>query len=298
MVTRHLHRHVRTQLLAIAAVAILGGLAIHAQSSIPGRIVSTSPNITETLFALGLGDRVVGVSTYCRFPAEAVKLPRVGTFLRPDTEIIARLEPDLVFLNTGPNAAASQLGSLGIKTAMVESGSLAHVFTTIRGIGAAAGVPDRAAKLVADINRRLDRMKSAVAGRAPKRVLIIVGRQTGTLTDIVAVGRGSYLSDIAAIAGGINALDTTTQYPRISMETIISVAPDVLIDIGEMGESPTDSDRRKAITTGLWQRQTLVKAVRDGSVRVTTNEAFVVPGPRVIDVAELMALWFHNVQLP
>lgn len=297
MVTR-VRRHVGWHLAASLAIALMAVSAMQAQPSIPRRIVSTSPNITETLFALGLGDRVVGVSTYCRFPAEVTRLPRVGTFLKPDTEIIARLKPELVILNAGPNSAATQLASLGIKTATIDTGSLAAVFTTIRAIGSSAGVPDRADRLVAEINRRLDRVQSAVAGRAPRKVLIIVGRQTGTLTDIVAVGRGSYLSDIAAIAGGVNALDTTTQYPRISMETIISAAPDVLIDIGEMGESPADSDRRKSITTLLWQRQTLVKAVRDRSVQVTTDEAFVVPGPRVVDVAELMATWLHNVKLP
>ena len=71
--------------------------------AIPARIVSTSPSITETLFALGLGDRVVGVSTYCRFPAEVATLPKVGTFLKPDAEMIARLKPDLVFVHAGPN---------------------------------------------------------------------------------------------------------------------------------------------------------------------------------------------------
>ncbi len=297
MVTQQTRRHFTRRLVA-TIVASLTAFAGHAQSSTPGRIVSTSPSITETLFALGLGDRIVGVSTYCRFPAGVTRLPKVGTFLRPETEIIARLKPDLVFLNTGPNSAASQLASLGIRTSTIETGSLANVFTTIRAIGGAAAVPDRADRLVTEITRRLDRVKSAVAGRPPRKVLIIVGRQTGTLTDIVAVGRGSYLSDIAAIAGGANALDTATPYPRISMETIISTQPDVLIDIGEMGESPADSERRMAITTGLWQRQTLVKAVRDGSLRVTTNEAFVVPGPRVVDVAELIANWLHGVRLP
>lgn len=297
MVTR-VRRKAGKPLVASIVIALVAVGAIHAQPSIPQRIVSTSPNITETLFALGLGDRVVGVSIYCRFPAEVSRLPRVGTFLKPDSELIARLKPELVILNRGPNSAAAQLASLGIKTATIDTGSLAAVFTTIRAIGSAAGVPDRAERLVTDISQRLDRIRSAVAGRAPRKVLIIVGRQTGTLSDIVAVGRGSYLSDIAAIAGGVNALDTTTQYPRISMETIITVAPDVLIDIGEMGESPADSDRRKGITTRLWQRQTLVKAVRDRSVQVTTDEAFVVPGPRVVDVAELMAHWFHDVKLP
>jgi iron complex transport system substrate-binding protein len=297
MVTQKTRRQFTHRLIA-TIVASLAAFTGHAQSPVPGRIVSTSPNITETLFALGLGDRIVGVSTYCRFPAEVARLPRVGAFLKPETEIIARLKPDLVFLNTGPNSAASQLASLGIRTSTIETGSLTNVFATIRGIGAAAAVPDRADHLVTEITRRLDQVKSAIASRAPRKVLIIVGRQTGTLTDMVAVGRGSYLSDIAEIAGGVNALDTATQYPRISMETIISTQPDVLIDIGEMGESPEDSERRMTITTGLWQRQTLVKAVRDGAVRVTTNEAFVVPGPRVVEVAELMANWFHGVRLP
>lgn len=271
-------------------------LLLAAQASIPGRIVSTSPHITETLFALGLGDRVVGVSNFCRFPRAATTLPKVGTFLKPDAELIARLRPDLVFVHAGPNSTRSQLAALGISTATLEPGSLSAVFSTIRRIGEAAGVPERTHRLVGEINNRLDRVKAAVAGRSPRKVLIIVGRRTGTLTDIVAVGRGSYLSDIAAFAGGVNVLDTATQYPRISMETVISAAPDVLIDVGEMGESPADSDRRRTVTKGLWQRQRLVKAVADGAVHVTTDDAFVVPGPRMTDVAEQMATWFHGVR--
>jgi iron complex transport system substrate-binding protein len=279
---------------AIAAASVIVGAS---QAAIPARIVSTSPSITETLFALDLADRIVGVSNYCRFPAEAAKLPKVGTFLKPDPELIARLKPDLVFVHTGPNATRTQLTTLGIQTASIDTGALPQVFTTIRDIGAAASVPDRAERLVARINERLDRVKAAVAGRAPRKVLIIVGRRTGTLTDIVAVGRGSYLSDIAALAGGVNVLDAVTEYPRISMETVIRLGPEVLIDVGEMGESPVDSDRRRATTERLWARETLVRAVRDGGVRVSTDEAWVVPGPRMVDIAELMAEWFHGVRL-
>jgi iron complex transport system substrate-binding protein len=277
---------------------VVSSVTLVGQSAIPSRIVSTSPAITETLFALGLGDRVVGVSNFCRFPAAVAKLPRIGTFLKPDPELIARLRPDIVFVHTGPNAAASQLASLGIKTTSVETGSLSAVSSTIRAIGAAANVRDRADRLVTEIDTRLERVKTAVSRHSPRKILIIVGRRTGTLTDIVAVGRGSYLSDIAAFAGGVNVLDTATQYPRISMETIITLAPDVLIDVGEMGESPADSERRRAMTESLWARQRLVKAVRDGAVHVTIDDAFVVPGPRVVDIAELMASWFHGVRVP
>jgi iron complex transport system substrate-binding protein len=122
-----------------------------------------------------------------------------------------------------------------------------------------------------------------------------VGRRTGTLTDIIAVGPGSYLDDIATLAGGTNVLASTRmEYPKISMETVISLAPDVIIDVGEMGESLESSERRGAVTEALWRRETLVKAVRDGRVHAVNDQAFVVPGPRIVDVAETMAEWFHG----
>jgi iron complex transport system substrate-binding protein len=285
----------------VALLALTVGLAAAQAPRAPMRLVSTSPSITETLFALGLGDRVVGVSTYCRFPPDATRLPKVGSFLAPDVELIARLKPDLVFLNTGPNSAAAQLAALRVPAAVIDrTGALETVPSTIRQIGSAAGVPDAADRLVTSINGRLERVRSAVAGRAPRSVLIIVGRQTGTLNDMVAVGHTSYLGAIAAMAGGRNALPTTIkpEYPRISMETVISLSPDVIIDIGEMGESPVDAERRRQITEGLWKRQTLVKAAREGRVFVSTDEAFTVPGPRVVQVAETMAAWFHGVRFP
>ena len=266
--------------------------------AIPARIVSTSPSITETLFALGLGDRVVGVSTYCHYPPAVATLPKVGTFLKPDAETIARLKPDLVLIHAGPNTVAAQLARLGLKTAVVDRGSLSSVFATIRQIGGAAGVPDRGERLLADVNAGLDRVKASVAGRAPRKILIVVGRRTGTLSDIIAVGPGSYLNDIAAIAGGSNVLASASlEYPRISMETVISSAPDVIVDVGEMGESPADSDRRRRITEGLWQSQTLVKAVREGGLHAVNDEAFVVPGPRIVSVARAMARWLHGVEV-
>jgi iron complex transport system substrate-binding protein len=290
-------RHVR-RAFAIALLVFLASATGRSQpQEIPARIVSTSPSITETLFALGLGDRVVGVSTYCRYPPAVAVLPKVGTFLKPDAETIARLKPDLVFVHKGPNNVLAQLGTLGIKTAVVDRGSLPGVFTTIREISTAASVADKGERLVSDLNAGLDRVKASVAGRTPRKVLIIVGRRTGTLTDIIAVGPGSYLHGIATIAGGSNVLASTTlEYPRISMETVISLAPDVIVDVGEMGESPADSDRRRQITEGLWRSQTLVKAVRDGGVHAVHDEAFVVPGPRIVEVARTMVRWLHGVE--
>ena len=197
--------------VAIALLVLLASATGRSQpQAIPARIVSTSPSITETLFALGLGDRVVGVSTYCRYPAgrrgaaEGRHVPEAGCGDDRAAEARPGLRP------RGPNNVLAQLGTLGIRTAVVDRGSLPAVFATIRQIGAAASVADRGERLVGDLNAGLDRVKAAVAGRAPRKILIIVGRRTGTLTDIIAVGPGSYLHDIVTIAGGSNVLASTS----------------------------------------------------------------------------------------
>ncbi|MGH9373784.1 MAG: ABC transporter substrate-binding protein [Vicinamibacterales bacterium] len=263
----------------------------------PSRIVSTSPSITETLFALGLGDQVVAVSQYCRHPAEVKALPTVGPFLQPDVELIARLRPDLTIVHPGPNGLERRLASVHIPFIAVERGSLASVFSSIRIIGVAAGIPDRANALVATLEARLDRVRKAVAGHRPQRVLLIVGRRPGTLADLVAVGRSSYLSDLAAIAGGVNVLsdDGLPEYPRISMETVIRLAPDAIIDAGDMGDTPEERQSRQILTEGLWRRQQL-DAARAGRVHAVISDAFVVPGPHVVEATETMARWLHGIE--
>ena len=239
---------------------------------------------------------MVGVSRYCRFPPSVVALPKVGTFLQPDVESIARLEPDLVVIHPGPESTERSLERLKIRSVVVERGGLATVFSSIRRIGDAARVPDRAAALVTAIEERLNRIRRAVSDRQPQRVLLVVGRRPGTLTDLVAVGRRSYMSDLAVVAGGVNVLSDAglPEYPRISMETVIRLAPDVIIDAGDMGDTPSEREARQALTQTLWRRQQ-IEVARTGRVHAVISDAFVVPGPRVVEAAETMALWLHGV---
>jgi iron complex transport system substrate-binding protein len=119
------------------------------------------------------------------------------------------------------------------------------------------------------------------------------------LTDLVAVGSGSYLSDLVEIAGGTNVLagGGLPEYPRISMETVIRLAPDVIVDAGDMGDTPADRARREAATLGAWTRQTAVAAVRERGIHPVMSDAFVVPGPRVVEVADTLARWLHGVDV-
>ncbi len=156
----------RGRLLAIIG-AVLPIVASRPRGDIPSRIVSTSPSITETLFALGLGDRVVGVSTYCRFPPAVAKLPKVGTFLQPDAELIAGLRPDLVFVHELSTGIDRRLAALGIPFVVVDRGRLASVFSSIRQIARAVGESARGESLVADIERRLQQVRNGDRQRVP-----------------------------------------------------------------------------------------------------------------------------------
>jgi iron complex transport system substrate-binding protein len=262
----------------------------------PSRIVSTSPSITEVLFALGLGDRLVGVSTYCRYPDAALALPKVGTFLRPNTELIARLRPDLVLVSRGGHDVPRQLKVLGIRSiALDDARTLGDVYSMIRVLGQAAGVTSRAELIVGEIQAKLDRIRAETRTLPSRKVLIVVGRSPGTLTDLVVVGRGSFLNELVTLAGGVNVLSDPTLpgYPRIAMETVIRLDPDVIVDAGDMGDTAAEHVRRQPLTEGLWRRQSAVRAARTGAVHAVTNDAFVVPGPRVVDAAEALAGWLR-----
>lgn len=285
----------RAVLVGLLAVAASSPAA--ADGTPPRRIVSTAPSITETLFALGLGDRVVGVSQYCRHPAAVRALPKVGSLLRPDVETIARLAPDLVLTGTRADGFEGRLRAVGLHYANADRGSgLAGVYETIQAVADAAAVPDRGRALVADIQGRLAVLEAEGRRRTRPRVLLIVGRRPGTLSDIVAVGRKAYLGELVELVGGANALDDPAlpEYPRISLETVVRARPDVIIDTGDMGEDAPERLRQAVANRALWHAEPLVRASGSRRIHAATADALVVPGPRVVEAAEWLRGLIHD----
>jgi len=259
----------------------------------PKRIISTSPSITESLFAMGLGDRVVGVSTYCRYPPAVLALPKIGSFIKPDPEKIAVLRPDLVIVQRAksPQPLAGRLAALGIKYAEVEPGSLAELYTMMHDIGRATGSEAQAEALVARIRARLDAIRAGARGAGPPpTVLLIVGRDPGLLSNLVGAGPGAYLDELIGIAGGKNVLaDSRVEYPRISMETVVRTDPEVILDAGAMGTTQNDGTKGETELRQPWLAHRELRAVRNGMVFGLTSETLVVPGPRVVDAVEIIA---------
>jgi iron complex transport system substrate-binding protein len=266
----------------------------------PRRIVSTAPSITEALFALGLGSQVVGVSRFCDFPPEVQKLPKVGTYIKPDPEAIARLAPDLVILQGDPTELTNRLDALHIAFVEVPHGTLNDVFTGIEIIARASGSPDLAAPLVGKIKSGLDAIQTKAKALPSPRVIVIANRRQGMLADLVAIGPDNYVNQILEIAGGINALAKPglPQYPHISLETVLRENPDVIIDLSGSQQTEAARQAARAAILSLWQQNGELSAVRKGHVYVGTSNALLVPGPRTVEAAQKLFDYIHGTGDP
>src|SRR5206468_1489532 len=136
--------------------------------------VSTAPGITEILFALGAGDRVVGVSSYCHYPPEAARRTHVGSVLKPDLETIAALRPDLVIISRNPNQLASRLQQLGLRILEVDPRGISGIYQSVEEISAAIAAPEAGMKLNRWIRDQLESIRRRAAQLAPRRVTFIV----------------------------------------------------------------------------------------------------------------------------
>lgn len=283
----------RRQFLWSAALATLA-TRLSAQQR-PHRIVSTAPSITEALFALGLGDEVVGVSRFCDFPAAVQKLPKVGTYLAPDAEAIARLTPDLVVLQRVSGELTNRLQALHIAFIEVPHGTLNDVYTEIALIAKAAGVPEQANVLIDRMKHDLAAIQTKAKELPSPRVLVIINRRPGMLADLTAVGPDSYLQELLEVAGGTNVLATPglPLYPRISLETILRDDPDVILDLSGQQESEAERQAASSQVLALWRQNPQLSAVRKGRVIVGTSNALLVPGPRAPEAARLLFNYMH-----
>ncbi len=280
-------------------IAIGGGCRRHADSSIKGgenaarpglaasdrvfrRVVSLTPSLTEIVFALGAGERIVGVSDFCDYPPEVKTRPRVGTFLQPSVEKILALRPDLILVDAVQQdvAAALRAAGGGARVLAIPMNDLEQVRAAILKVG--SGLGDRqteAAALLAQLDGELGEVQRLIrrrGSRPPPKVLFVVDRQLGGLRGVVAAGPGTYLDELVRLAGGANIFaDLKVRYAKVAVEAIEERQPEVIFDT--VHSDPAQNSRVRAD----WLILRNVPAVQNGRIYVLSDREFVTPGPRL-----------------
>jgi len=253
------------------------------------RFISLSPAATEILFALGLKDEIIADTTFCNFPEEAKKLPKVGTFSEPNIEKILSLKPDIIF-TTGLEQAPSvaRLQSLGLKVIVSDPKNIFEFFASIMQIGKATSREEAAGLLIETMQKRITAIESQVAmipqDKRPK-VFIEIWHDP-----IMTAGPNSIVNEILTIAGANNiAYDANRPYSRFSAEAIIQRNPDVII-LGYMAKKNTKDLVSKRLG---WKN---INAIKNNRVISDIDPDLILrPSPRIVEgIEEIYKRLYHE----
>lgn len=251
----------------------------------PKRNISLAPNITEILFALGVEDRVVGVSSFCDYPEAAKQKTKVGGLSNPSIEAVVSLKPDIVFLthDGNPQAFEERLRSMKIHTVVIQARKISDLPSAIRQVGAVVGATEKAELLAADIEKRIsvfvERQRISLLQSKPakkQKVLFIIWPDP-----LIVAGPGTTTDEALSLLGLENiAARTMTAYPKYSIEEILRQAPD-LIFIGK-------GNGMDKVADGLLRRLKTVPAVRNGRVFYVSDFLYRL-GPRTMNGVDELA---------
>jgi len=247
------------------------------------RIVSLAPNLTEIVYAVGAGDRLVGNTDYCDYPAEAKQLAKIGDTMHPSVERIIALKPQIVLVSTASQLEAftKQLGQQSIAVYVTNPGGLEEMFSSMTAFGEMFETSAEAARATGDLRKRSDAIATALRGVPPVSVFYQVAGEP-----LYTIGREAYLTDLVKRAGGISVTaDVPDAFPRYSDEAALSAKPEAIIlpTGGSMGNA------NSAVASPLRDSP----AVRNNRVYKINDDFLSRPGPRLVDGLEALAHALH-----
>lgn len=255
-------------------------------------IITLAPHLTETAFALGQGPRVIAVGSFCDYPPEIASLPKVGGYLDPDLERITMLSPELLIIPGKHDKVAAYAKLHHMATLSVDMDSLATIDSGIAEIGRALQCVEAANALRARIHEELESVRESVAEMPRKKVLIVTGRTDHNLNALFTANGKSFVSQVVEVAGGDNIFrDAPEVYFEASKEKVVLDAPDVILEF-HAGERLTQEERAAYVAD--WARLPSLPAVKEGRICVILEPHALRPGPRVAEVARIIAARMHG----
>lgn len=256
----------------------------------PHRIICASPVMTEIIFALGCGDRIVGISEYTTYPKEALELPVIGTAITPNKERLLTLEPDII-IGQGKQATLVNYCKLyKIRCISLDMDNMNDVYTSIQIIADILQESECGKKLVKNIQQQISDIKSQIENSPARKVLFLFGRQPGDLTGLTTIGPGSFLDELITVAGGSNIFhDAKGPYPQISKESLVMRAPEIIMELHPAGISKKNSEKLYSD----WSRLPPMPATKNGNIYYMTNNYLLIPGPRMGMTVKRFAKTIH-----
>jgi len=255
---------------------------------VPQRIVSLTPSITEILFALDLGDKVVGVTDACDYPQEALAKPKVGAYFATSLETIINQNPDIV-LSDGHDSVYEQLESLGVTVVVIQPQSIDGLLLDIELVGQITDNEEEAEELVAEMKRRIDAIAAETTGVEKPTVFYVVDASDPAKP--WTAGAGSFIDALISLAGGDNIAATEDQYTQFSLEALVSADPGMIIGPTSHGTSFLPDF---ASLSG-WKE---MSAVKEGKVYLIEADLISRSGPRIVEGLEEMARIIHPELFP
>ncbi|MCU0288605.1 MAG: helical backbone metal receptor [Acidobacteria bacterium] len=252
------------------------------------RIITLAPALTEIVFALGKGGNLVGNTKFCNFPGEATKITRVGGLLDVNLEIIVGLKPDVIILYP-ESYEKIKIMEKRAKLVIVKHTNLEDIFVAINVISRVLAIEKEGDQLIAGMKHRLDNIKQKTGLEKKVKVLLIIGRNPDTLSNMYIIGAGDFLNELMAVAGGENAYQGNISYPGISVESVIAMNPDVIIELSAFNEGIKEEN-----VLSLWQKFPFISAVKNKKITIIKDDLWLIPGPRVPLIAEKMYSLFHQ----
>ncbi len=249
------------------------------------RIVSLAPNLTETVYALGLQDRLVGDTDYCDFPPQAQQKPKVGGVINPSLETIASLHPDLVLVTKNLNRleTVNALDSLGIPSYATDPHTVAAIIASIERLADLLGAPETGSTLGKDMERRIAATKERIASLPPRRVLFVVWTEP-----LISVGKSTFIADALQHAGAVSVIDSSQDWPQINLEEVVHLQPEFLVFAESHPDTAAHTTDTLADLPG-WRVLDAVKHRRFAIISDAVNR----PAPRIASAIEDLARQLH-----
>lgn len=243
----------------------------------PEKIVSLAPNLTEIIFSIGAGNKLKGVTTYCNYPDEALKIQKVADLVSVNYEALAGINPDVVFLTVegNPKETFDKITGMGIKVFVSNPRNLSGILKTMDDFGKITGNSEQAEAEKNRILSKIDSLKNKINYKLKPKALLLV-----SISPLMSVGRNTYLHELLNMAGCINISATTnSNYPILNREEVLANNPDFIFVPSDLTMNPNE-------VLKVYPEWNILSAAKKGNIKIINADLVQRPGSRIAEALE------------